>query len=70
MNYNSYTKYNHKKGRWERRYPRTRRYNGGYVSYPQYSGGRRGGKVGLFGAIVIILFVGLNLFSFFSWYFR
>lgn len=63
-----YQRYNHRKGRWERRMPRNR-YRNTYITYPQ-SSGRRGGGAGLFGAIVIILFVGANVFSFCMWYFR
>lgn len=67
--YNSYTKYNHKKGRWERRYTRSRGYRSSYVAYPQ-GGNRRGGGASWFGIIVILLFIGLNAYSFLSWYFR
>lgn len=66
----SYQRYNHRKGRWERRIPRNR-YRNTYITYPQSGGGRGGSSMaGLLGAIVIIVFVGLGLFSYFSWYFR
>lgn len=68
---NTYLKYNHKTKKWDRRYARSRGYRTNYVTYPQ-SGGRRGGSsmAGLFGAIVIILFIAVNAYSFLSWYFR
>jgi len=71
MSNNSYQRYNHRKGRWERRISRNR-YRNTYITYPQSSGGHRGGSsmAGLVGAIIIIAFVGLGAFSYLSWLFR
>lgn len=70
MSNNTYLKYSHKNKRWERRYSRSRGYRSGYVTYPQ--GGRRGGRsmAGLLGAIVILLFIALNVYSYLIWYLR
>lgn len=68
MNNNSYQRYNHRKGRWERRISRNRYRN----TYPQSNGSHRGGRsmAGLLGAIVILLVIGLNVYGYFIWYFR
>ena len=71
MNNNSYQRYNHRKGRWERRISRNR-YRNTYITYPQSNGSHRGGRsmAGLVGAIVILLVLGLNVYGYFIWYFR